>query len=85
MSNAIDDKVILSRNEYCDLQETIESLELQLNQAMGALGYPVPGHIPEGNLKCGLCTSKEKSIIKLEAQKDELIKVIHIMLNQKHN
>jgi hypothetical protein len=40
-------------------KENIE-LQLRLHQAMGALGYPVPGHVPESDLKCGMCSSKEK-------------------------
>lgn len=39
----------------------IERLTLENWQLKGALGYPVPGDIPEGDFKCGLCDARRKS------------------------
>jgi hypothetical protein len=36
----------------------IERLTLENWQLKGALGYPVPGNIPEGPFKCGLCEAR---------------------------
>jgi hypothetical protein len=36
----------------------IERLTLENWQLKGALGYPVPGHIPCGDFKCGLCEAR---------------------------
>jgi len=37
-----------------------ERLTLENWQLKGALGYAVPGHIPEGDFKCGLCDANAK-------------------------
>jgi hypothetical protein len=57
-----------------------KDLEEKLWQATGALGYPVPGHIKEtGEYKCGLCESKAKIIVEVEAQRYALYQVIKIL------
>lgn len=38
----------------------------ELDQALGALGYPVPGNTPSGKYKCGLCEAKNKEIERLK-------------------
>ena len=40
----------------------IKRLRLENWQLKGALGYPVPSDIPEGNFKCGLCDARRKSV-----------------------
>jgi hypothetical protein len=61
------------------LRERIEQLEIQLHQARGALGYPVPGHIPEGDMKCGLCEDKRRRIIEADAQVSALCEAIRLI------
>lgn len=39
----------------------IKRLRLENWQLKGALGYPVPGDIPEGKFKCGLCEARALS------------------------
>jgi hypothetical protein len=39
----------------------IERLRIENWQLKGALGYPVPGNIPEGDFKCGLCDARRTS------------------------
>lgn len=62
--------------EYTDEEETeaeareywhqrAQKLELENWQLKGALGYPVPGHIPEGPFKCGLCGARDNEIKQL--------------------
>lgn len=36
----------------------IERLLLENMQLKGALGYPVPGNIPEGPWRCGVCAAR---------------------------
>ena len=38
--------------------DEIERLTLENWQLKGALGYPVPGHIPNGDFKCGMCEAR---------------------------
>lgn len=40
----------------------IERLTLENWQLKGALGYPVPANIPEGEFKCGLCDARRREI-----------------------
>jgi hypothetical protein len=40
------------------LRLEVERLLLENWQLRGALGYPVPGAIPEGDFKCGLCDAR---------------------------
>lgn len=40
--------------------DEIERLTLENWQLKGALGYPVPGDIPEGSFKCGLCDARSQ-------------------------
>lgn len=44
------------------LQAQVERLTLENWQLKGALGYSVPGHIPEGRFSCGLCAAKVATI-----------------------
>ena len=39
-------------------RDDIERLTLENWQLKGALGYPVPSNIPEGEFKCGLCDAR---------------------------
>jgi hypothetical protein len=39
----------------------IERLTLENWQLKGALGYEVPGDIPEGDFKCGLCDARRRT------------------------
>ena len=48
-----------------DLLAEIERLTTENWQLKGALGYPVPGHIMEGDFKCGLCEAKTDEIERL--------------------
>lgn len=53
----------------------IERLRLENWQLRGALGYPVPGDIPPGDFKCGLCearTASAASDTTVEASQEEL-------------
>lgn len=54
--------------EKDSLRAKIKELEINLHQAMGALGYPVPGDIPEGKYRCGMCAVKNTSIERLETE-----------------
>ena len=48
---------------YSDMHKAadeIERLMLENWQLKGALGYPVPGDIPEGGFKCGLCDARRR-------------------------
>ena len=80
MANAMDNTVILSIEEYDELQSQIDSLTTKLHQAMGALGFPVPGDIPESNLKCGLCASKERSLFEASVEYTLLMKIHKLTL-----
>jgi len=40
------------------LAPEVERLTVENWQLKGALGYPVPGDIPEGPFKCGLCDAR---------------------------
>jgi hypothetical protein len=40
------------------LRLEVERLLLENWQLKGALGYPVPGDIPQGNFQCGLCNAR---------------------------
>lgn len=39
----------------------IERLRIENWQLKGALGYPVPGNIPTGDFKCGLCEARNNA------------------------
>jgi hypothetical protein len=43
---------------YVEAADEIERLTLENWQLKGALGYPVPGDIPQGPFKCGLCEAR---------------------------
>ena len=44
------------------LQLEIERLLLENWQLKGALGYEVPGDIPQGSFKCGLCDARQNPV-----------------------
>lgn len=44
--------------EVARQRHEIERLTLENWQLKGALGYPVPGSIPQGPFKCGLCDAR---------------------------
>jgi len=71
------DKFVGNSHDWAE--KRIKELETKLHQAMGAMGYPVPGDIPEGDYHCGLCESKARRMIELEAHKVALLEVIRIM------
>jgi hypothetical protein len=54
------------------LLEEIKTLEIENWQLKGALGYPVPGDIPQGDFECGLCAAREKMEV-LEVKLDDRI------------
>lgn len=41
--------------------DEIKRLTLENWQLKGALGYEVPGDIPEGDFKCGLCDARRRA------------------------
>ena len=41
--------------EYTACQARAAAAEQHLHEALGVLGYPVPGDTPQGRYKCGLC------------------------------
>ena len=73
------------------LMQQIEGLENQLNgvrtenwQLKGALGYKVPGHIREGDFKCGLCDAKTNAVLEMERRWEEIdarMKLIAFVVN----
>lgn len=54
-----------------DMDE-IERLQTENWQLKGALGYEVPGHIPPGDFKCGLCEARAAEIERLEVENKRL-------------
>src|SRR5262245_9883437 len=48
----------LDHSSACWAVGEIERLTIENWQLRGALGYPVPGDIPVGNFKCGLCDAR---------------------------
>jgi hypothetical protein len=69
----------METSALAEATKRIKELETQLHQARGALGYPVPGDIPEGDIRCSLCQSKEKRIVETEAQRHALYQVVKIL------
>lgn len=52
----------LACGHYClKAADEIERLRLENWQLKGALGYPVPADIPEGEFKCGLCDARRRA------------------------
>lgn len=45
----------------------INRLKVENWQLKGELGYPVPGHIPPGPFKCGLCEARATEVERLRA------------------
>lgn len=60
-------------------QKEIHLIQIKLWQAIVARGYPIPGYIPEGDYKCGLCESRAKEIYRKDAQYEALLEVIRIL------
>jgi hypothetical protein len=70
----------MSSGDYIkQLKEESEMWRVKYHQAMGALGYPVPGDIPCGEIKCGLCEAKAKDITKSEVRVHTLYQVVKIL------
>jgi len=42
-----------------DVDVELTALRQHLHEALGALGYPVPGDTPQGRYKCGLCEATQ--------------------------
>lgn len=53
-------------DEIKNLRKEIDRLITENWQLKGALGYPVPGDIPEGPFKCGLCEAKTIELLQLQ-------------------
>jgi hypothetical protein len=49
-----------------------ERLTTENWQLKGALGYEVPGHIPCGDFKCGLCEARVIELLKLRTKVETL-------------
>jgi len=55
------------------LERKVERLTLENWQLKGALGYAVPGDVPDnGPFKCGLCDAKTRGIIEAEDEIERL-------------
>jgi len=54
------------------MREMLDRVILENWQLKGALGYPVPGHIPNGDFKCGLCEAKHIEIERLKVENERL-------------
>ncbi len=66
--------------ETCEnAADRIKVLEIQLHQARGALGFPVPGNIPESDIKCGLCANKEKDYVRVSIEKKTLWEAFRLL------
>jgi hypothetical protein len=48
------------------MYEEIERLKLENWQLKGALGYAIPGDIPKGDFKCGLCDARRRELVERE-------------------
>lgn len=59
-----------------DYEKLYKEMEIKYYQAMGALGYPVPSEIPEGNMRCGLCEAKVMEIVRLKEESKTLWTVV---------
>jgi len=57
------------------MDNELERLQEENWQLRGALGYPVPGHIREGNFRCMLCEAKTVELIELRAIRDFIMRV----------
>jgi hypothetical protein len=51
------------RTEIEEAKETRDFFANRLNEALGALGYEVPGDTPEGRYHCGLCGPKNVALM----------------------
>lgn len=70
MSNNEDDNFEVQKLEaqLMHQAEVIKKLQVENWQLRGALGQPVPGEIPEGNFRCGLCEAKTQELLELRAK-----------------
>jgi hypothetical protein len=57
------------------LNEELERLRIENWQLKGALGYPMPGNVPESDFKCGLCEAKEREVLELRAVQDFILRL----------
>jgi hypothetical protein len=57
------------------LNEELERLRIENWQLKGALGYPMPGDVPEGNFKCGLCDATAREVSELRAVQDFILRL----------
>lgn len=55
-----DQLLMASLRDGAALRAEIGRLRVENWQLKGALGYPVPSHIPEGDFKCGLCDARRQ-------------------------
>lgn len=58
---------VLSR-QFDALEAEVARLRIENWQLRGALGYPVPGDVPEGPFKCGLCEARQIAAYEQSAQ-----------------
>jgi hypothetical protein len=70
---------------FTEAADEIERLRIENWQLKGALGYPVPGDVPEGNFKCGLCEAKTIGIIKAEAEIERLRRVLQEIADMRYD
>jgi hypothetical protein len=57
------------------LNEELERLRIENWQLKGALGFPMPGNIPEGSFKCGMCDAKNMEMLELRAVQDFILRL----------
>ncbi len=62
------DQIRELRAEIDRLTGRLADLKIENWQLKGALGYEVPGQIPCGDFKCGLCEAKHNEIEQLRMQ-----------------
>jgi hypothetical protein len=59
---------IVERLRFDAGADEIERLTTENWQLKGALGYRVPGHIMEGDFKCGLCAARTNDVVEATAE-----------------
>lgn len=59
---------VIEHSAYLAVKQELDAARVELWQAKGALGYPVPGHIPCGDFVCGLCDAKSKQLAEKDAE-----------------
>ena len=63
----------LLNRQLAEKDAEIAKLEQELNEALGALGYPVPGDTPNPRYQCGLCGPKDAEIGRLKHEISQLL------------